>query len=88
MTDKPALLQNCSKKFFISSESACLMDEHGENSCTLRHMHIPNTALHFQAYASMQQGIPAFSHRDKPQCRYRKKYITPVNAAVTEFSVI
>ena len=36
-----------------------------KNSRTLRHMHIPNTALHFQAYASVQQGIPAFSHRDK-----------------------
>ena len=86
--EKSHLVQKCSKKFSFSLDKAVSVNEHGENCRTFRHVHISYAALHFQACASVKQGIPALSHSDKVQRRHRKIYIPSVDPAVSEFAVI
>ena len=68
-----------SKNFYFALESPVSVDKHGKNRRAFRHMHIPHAALHFQAYAAVEQGVPALSHGDEIQRRHREIHIPTVD---------
>lgn len=86
--EKLHLYQTRFKKFYFALDSPVSVDKHGENRRALRHMHISHTALHFQAYAAVEQSVPALSHGDKIQRRHREIHIPTVNPAVPEFPIV
>ena len=64
------------------------MNKHGENRRALRHVHIPNAALHPQTYTAVKESVPAFAHSDEIQCRDGKVHIPSVNPSVPELAVV
>ena len=86
--EKLHLYQAWFKKFYFPLDSPVLVNEHGKNRRAFRHVHISYAALHFQAYATVEQGVPALSHGNEVQCRHRKIHIPPVDSAVPELAVV
>ena len=86
--EKLHLYQAWFKKFYFPLDSPVLVNEHGKNRRAFRHVHISYAALHFQAYAAVEQGIPALSHGDEIQRRHREIHIPTVNPAVPELAVV
>lgn len=86
--EKLHLYQAWFKKFYFPLDSPVSVNEHGENRRAFRHVHISYAALHFQAYAAVEQSVPALSHGDEIQRRHREIHIPTVNPAVPEFPIV
>ena len=86
--EKRTWCKTAPKNFYFPLDSPVSVDKHGENRRALRHVHISHAALHFQAYAAVEQGVPALSHGDEIQRRHREIHIPTVNPAVPELAVV